>query len=48
MIYRLISFWLMLLVGWIFFTVIRFRRPRRAAVRAESGSTLEPGLPDSE
>lgn len=48
MIYRLISFWLVLLVGWIFFTVIRFRRPRRAAVRVESGSTAEPGLPDSD
>jgi hypothetical protein len=48
MIYRLISFWLVLLVGWIFFAVIRFRRPRRAAVRVEAGSTPEPGLPDSE
>jgi putative heme transporter len=31
MIYRLISLWLLLLVGWIFFIVIRSRRARRTA-----------------
>jgi putative heme transporter len=33
MIYRLISLWLLLLVGWIFYIVIRSRRAKRTAAR---------------
>jgi putative heme transporter len=33
MIYRLISLWLVLLIGWILFTVIRSRRARRTGLR---------------
>jgi len=32
LIYRLISLWLIVLVGWILFLLIRFRRPRRAEI----------------
>jgi uncharacterized membrane protein YbhN (UPF0104 family) len=31
MIYRLISLWLLVVVGWIFLAVIRSRRAKRAA-----------------
>jgi len=34
MIYRLISVWLVLLVGWVIFLVISARRARRAAAEA--------------
>jgi hypothetical protein len=34
MIYRLISAWLVLLVGWVLFLVISARRARRAAAQA--------------
>jgi putative heme transporter len=42
MIYRLISLWLVLLVGWIFFIVIRSRRARRtdSADPSTSGASL--------
>lgn len=34
MIYRLISLWLVLLVGWVLFLVISARRARQAAAQA--------------
>jgi uncharacterized membrane protein YbhN (UPF0104 family) len=34
MIYRLISLWLVMLVGWILFVVISARRARRATPQA--------------
>jgi hypothetical protein len=43
LIYRLISLWLILLVGWIFYVFIRSRRSRRAPMRAESPSSPPSG-----
>ena len=34
LIYRLISLWLVLLIGWILFFIIGFRRPGQALMRA--------------